>query len=285
MNNLLSFLRLFLTKSIIFFQFLKIRIFKRKLSRDRFELLKHNLNFYSFSLKERKDLKVKEEYTCKSNIKEKYFRVDINKFTGFDGFYTFNGMAPLLKTAIELFKYPKIKVEESYLYRFYKNFRPINYGQLYKLSPNNSLYNVSSLNQFKPWINSFIDHRYIRKGLFGPIENNEIEHRLIRLRNLFKNIKKYGYIPSDKDIIKGYILLCENDYRFLITSGHHRVAVLKAINTIYPQKFRKVIVTFEKKRSNIKIVDQKEVESWPAVMNNFCSKEDALELFSKYFYI
>lgn len=283
MHNFINFLKLILVRSIIFFQFIKHRILGRKFSKDRFELLKHNLNFYSFNLKERKALNVIEEYTYKSNIKGKYFRVDINKFTGFDGFYTFNGKAPLLKTAEELFNSPKIKVEESYLYRFYENFKPKNYGELYQLSTTNSLYKVSSFNQFKPWINSFIDHRFIRKGLFGPMEHNEIEHRLIRLRNIFMNINKFGYIPSYQDIIKGYILLSDNDYRFLITSGHHRVAVLKALNKIYPQKFRKVIVTFEKKRSNIKIVDQKKVDRWPAVLNNFCSKEDALELFDKYF--
>ena len=43
---------------------------------------------------------------------------------------------------------------------------------------------------------------------------------------------------------------------FLITSGHHRVAVLKAINSVYPHKFKKVIVTFEKKRCNLKFVNQ-----------------------------
>ena len=172
MNNLINFLKLILVRLIIFSQFINHRILRRKFSKDRFELLKHNLNFYSFNLKERKALKVNEEYTYKSNIKEKYFKVDINKFTGFDGFYTFNGKAPLLKTAIELFKSPKIKLEESYLYSFYKNFKPKNYGQLYKLSSNNFLYQLSSHYQFKPWINSYIDYRFVRKGLFGPIEHN-----------------------------------------------------------------------------------------------------------------
>ena len=71
------------------------------------------------------------------------------------------------------------------------------------------------MSQFKPWINNVIDNSFIRKGLFGPIEHNEVEHRLIRLKNIFKNIKKFGYVPSDKDIIKGYILKSDNDYRFL----------------------------------------------------------------------
>lgn len=285
MNNLLSFLRLFLIKSIIFFQFLKIRIFKRKLSRDRFELLKHNLNFYSFNLKQRKALKVNEEYTFKSKIKYKYFLVDINKFTGFDGFFTYNGKAPLLKTAIEVFNCPKIKAHESYLFEFFKNFKPKNYGELYNLSLNNSLYDLSSFLQFKPWVNNVLDKTNLRKGLFGPSEINEVEHRLIRLKNIFRNIEKFGYIPSEKDIIKGYILKSNNDYRFLITSGHHRVAALKAINSVHPDKFKKVIVTFEEKRCNLKFVNQDDIYKWPAVVNKLCSKEDAFELFQKFFYI
>ena len=53
-----------------------------------------------------------------------YFLVDINKFTGFDGFYTYNSKAPLLKTAIEVFNCPKLKADESYLFEFFKNFKP-----------------------------------------------------------------------------------------------------------------------------------------------------------------
>ena len=256
-----------------------------KLSRDRFELLKHNLNFYSFKLKQRKALKVNEEYTFKSKIKYKYFLVDINKFTGFDGFFTYNGKAPLLKTAIEVFNCPKIKAHESYLFEFFKNFKPKNYGELYKLNLNNSLYDLSSFLQFKPWVNNVLDKTNLRKGLFGPSEINEVEHRLIRLKNIFRNIEKFGYIPSEKDIVKGYILRSKGDFRFLITSGHHRIAVLKAINYFYPEKYKSVTVAFEENRCNLKFVDEKDIEKWPAVLNKYCSKKDALEFFNKFFYV
>ena len=224
------------------------------------------------------------EYKFGKDIKVNIFKVDINKFTGFDGFYTFNGSAPLLKTAIEIYKKPNLNFHESYLYKFFKNFKPKNYGELYKLSLNNSLYDLSSFLQFKPWINNVIDKSNLRKGLFGPSEINEVEHRLLRLKNIFRNIEKFGYIPSEKDIIKGYILKSNNDYRFLITSGHHRVAAMKAINSVHPDKFKKVIVAFEEKRCNLKFVNQEDINKWPAVINKFCSKEDAFELFQKFFY-
>ena len=31
----------------------------------------------------------------------------------------------------------------------------------------------------------------------------------------------------EEDSIEGYIAILNNDYRFVITAGHHRVAVLK----------------------------------------------------------
>ena len=218
------------------------------------------------------------------DINNQLFNVDINKFTGFDGYYTFNGDAPLFKSALEIYKEPNIKIEDSYLYYFYNYFQPKNYGELYNLNLSNSLYKISSFLQFKPWINSYIDKKIISKGLFGPCELIDIEHRLIRLKNLIKNIREFGYIPSEKDIVKGYILRSKDDFRFLITSGHHRIAVLKAINYFYPEKYNSVKVAFEEKRSSLKFVDEKDIEKWPAVSNNFCSKKDALEFFNKFFY-
>ena len=282
MKHFIRYFKFFLVKSIILIQWFNNRVLKKEFSKDRLEILKHKLNFYSYNLKKRKALNVNKEYTFGINFKEKIFRIDINKITGFDGYYIYNGSAPLLKSAKEIIQNPSLKVNKSYLYKFYNDFQPKNYGELYKLNFKNSLYEVPSFLEFKPWINSFLDTK-IKKGLFGPGDLNEIEHRLIRMKNIFKNIDKLGYLPSEKDIIKGYILISNDDYRFLITSGHHRVAVLKAINSINEDYYKKIIVAFEEKRSSLKIVDQKDVDKWPAVINNLCSKEEALELFKKFF--
>ena len=285
MKNLLYFYNFVLLKIIFLIQFVNHGVFKNNFSRDRIELLKHKLNFYSYDLKKRKSLNINVEYRYRKEIKEKIFRVDINKFTGFHGYYTFHEDGPLLKSAIEIYQNPNIKVKDSHLYKFYENFQPKTYGEVYKLNPNNSIYNVSSFLDFKPWLNSFVDNKIIKKGIFGPGEINEVEHRLLRLKNLFKNIKDLGYVPSEKDIIKGYILLSKDDFRFLITSGHHRVSILKAINYFNPNKFKSVDVAFEEKRSNLKFIDQREIDNWPSVSNKFCSKEDALEIFNKFFYV
>ena len=162
-------------------------------------------------------MKITNEYNHGKDINENIFKVDINKFTGFDGYYTFNGQAPLLRV-IQICKNPNLNVNESYLYEFYRDFQPKNYGELYNLNVKNSLYNLPSELQFKPWVNTFVDTKKIRKAIFGPCGFKEVEHRLIRLKNIFKNVIEFGYAPSEKDIIKGYILRSKDDYRFLITS-------------------------------------------------------------------
>ena len=156
MKNFFNLLNFLCVKVIIFIKFINFRIFKKDFSKDRIEIFKHKLNFYSHRIKKRKHLKVYFEYKYGIDINNQLFNVDINKFTGFDGYYTFNGDAPLLKSALEIYKEPNIKIEDSYLYYFYNYFQPKNYGELYKLNLNNSIYKISSFLQFKPWINSIL---------------------------------------------------------------------------------------------------------------------------------
>lgn len=267
---------------ILLIQFLYYKIFLRPFPRNKLELIKHRLNFYSYKLEGRKPIISNFYYTFGKQIITNEFNIKINNFIGYEGSYIYEGDAPLLKSAIEIYENPEMDFKESYLFKFYKEFQPKNYGQLYDLSKKNSLYCLSSYIDFKPWINDFPQNNKKSKGIFGPIDKNEIEHRFIRLKNLIYNINKFGYLPTDKDIIKGYLLLLEDDYKFLITSGHHRVAVLKAINLFQKDKYNKVLVKFEKKRSNIKIVDITNIKKWPALISLFCSEEDALEFLKKF---
>ena len=120
------------------------------------------------------------------------------------------------------------------------------------------------------------------KGIFGPIDRIEIKHRILRIKNLFANIEQYGFISNETDIIKGYLLLINNDYKFLITSGHHRIAVLKTINMFNKKKFNNILVKFDSKKSTKKIINIKNIQKWPALASSFCSENDALDFFKKF---
>ena len=282
MQYLISFFRFILIKLIFIIQFFKYRILKKPFKVNKIDLFKHRLNFYSYRLKGRKTLTLSNNYIFKKDISTEFLNIDINKFIGYNGSYIYEGDAPLLKTAIEIYKNPEINVEESFLYHFYKDFQPQNYGELYKLSKTNSLTTISSFLDFKPWIHDFPNCKEKSKGIFGPIDKIEIKHRIIRIKNLFTNIEKYGYVSSEDDIIKGYLMLMKNDYKFLVTSGNHRIAVLKTLNIFNKEKFNNISVKFDHKRATQKIIDIKNINKWPAISSKFCSIEDALELFNKY---
>ena len=282
MQYLKKILRLILIKIILIIQFFKNRILRQPFQINKIDLFKHRLNYYSYRLKGRKPLTCSNNYSFNKEISNEFFNIDINKFIGYNGSYIYYGEAPLLKTAIEIYSNPDINVEESFLYNFCKNFQPQNYGELYKLSKVNSLREISSFIDFKPWIDYFPNCNKKSKAIFGPIDKIEIKHRILRIKNLFANIEKYGYVSNKNDIIKGYLLLMNNDYNFLITAGHHRMAVLKTINIFNKEKFNEICVKFDNKRAAQKIIDIKNINKWPAIASKYCSKEDAVEFFHKY---
>ena len=47
------------------------------------------------------------------------FLVDIKKFTGYEGSYYFDEDSPLTNTAIQLIQKRSLKIEDSYLYKFF----------------------------------------------------------------------------------------------------------------------------------------------------------------------
>ena len=244
------------------------------------ELLKHKNNFYKKniikSFKERKNINISRVFSLENLISDDdMFLININKFTTFDG-QNYNNN-PLIKTSLELIKNIKLEKEKSYLYYYYQFFQPKTFSELFNISLDNNLSQLKSTTIFFPWIHKSPIKNF-KAGLFGPKDITNVEHRIIRLKNLINNIEEYGYIPSNNDIITGYILLKKNDFRFLITGGHHRVAVLAALNE-KKNKYNKIMVKYERKRSNIKIVSENDVDDWPAVKNEYVGSKDALELF------
>ena len=108
--------------------------------------------------------------------------------------------------------------------------------------------------------------------------------RFYKIKNLVNNIEIFGYIPSLNSLMQGYILNNGFDYRFVITQGWHRLAVLKAFNIIYPNKFEYIPVRFDQFRiKDYNLIKLKNIEFWPGVRNKIISRKDAEELFRKYF--
>ena len=253
------------------------------------ELSKHYLNFYksylSIRLKhnKQKSLKNLSIYSINKEMGNSLFLIDIKKFTGYEGSYYLDNRSPLTMTAMQIIDNRYLKAEDSYLFDFFNKFQPRNYGEIYNLSNKNKLYNLSPNNIFMPWLHGE-PIGGCNPGMFGPKHISAIRHRLLRLKNLIHNINLYGYIPSEDDIVEGYIAILDNDYRFVITAGHHRITVLKALNNLNPDNFNLVTVKYDLKRSNNHTsVNSKEINSWPGIKSGYVNAEDALELYKTFF--
>lgn len=210
------------------------------------------------------------------------YKIKINKFVGIEANHFLSGSDPLVETARQILEEPNIKFYNTFLYEYFKNFRPKSLGEFYNLKLSNKLHSVKSTKEFHPWLNEY--PRGFTPGFFGPKDDSSIKFRVIRLKNLVKNIKKYGYMPSNKDIIEGYILKNKKDYRFVVIAGHHRVSVMSIMHILDKSLFKYLPVKFKAfPPSKLITFNEEEILKWPAIKSNFLSVEDSLEMFNKFF--
>ena len=175
-----------------------------------------------------------------------------------------------------------IPLKDTYLYNFYQKFQPKNYGKVFNLKDTNKLSKLPQTSYFYPWLHNKPTNIF-RAGLFGPKDITNVEHRVTRLKNLIELIKEKNYIPTEEDIIDGYILVNNLDYRFLIISGHHRVAVLYGLNKKNIVNNNKIIVKFNSKKVKVKIIHRNDSYKWTGVLSKYISEQDSLELFDSFF--
>lgn len=108
---------------------------------------------------------------------------------------------------------------------------------------------------------------------FGPNTKHFGKQELMRTISLYQRLSREGYRPEAyKDgYIKGYFLVMGNDYRFIVTSGQHRMAVLAMLGyqqvkvKIHPQSQR--------------LVDQEHIQTWVNVINGYYTTTLAQQIF------
>jgi hypothetical protein len=140
---------------------------------------------------------------------------------------------------------------------------------------------------YYPWYTSSISERkskrkkYFHENEYGTYNtlksiNDSIEFESKRTYHLYDSIKKNGY-RNDKliknDDVGAILMFNENlEFNWLIYSGFHRCSVCHALG------YKKIEVSLKN------IIFRDEVDSWPAVANNICSREVALKIFDNIFY-
>ena len=98
-----------------------------------------------------------------------------------------------------------------------------------------------------------------------------------RLNKLLISFSKEGYQPEiHKDgYVRGILLKQNNDSRFLIYAGAHRLAVLKALG------YKWITAKLQPVKNNV--VNRDDAPNWPQVKNNLYSLQQALNYFDGLF--
>jgi hypothetical protein len=112
---------------------------------------------------------------------------------------------------------------------------------------------------------------------YGPVSYAFGATTLERLVGVFESIRREGYVPggADRPHLRGLLLLGDEDYRVLITSGKHRVAALSALQVdLVPVEFGATPPV---------VVDRDDVDRWPAVVSGIYTREEALDVFDRVF--
>ncbi len=108
----------------------------------------------------------------------------------------------------------------------------------------------------------------------GPASEELIVNESLRIKNLMKRIYQDGYSrhnDKDGDIVATILENRDGEWRWSISSGMHRAAVISALGySEVPVRVRGII-----RESDSKV--------WPNVMNGFYSELDALKVFDRHF--
>ncbi len=230
--------------------------------------------------------------------KDMFFEVETNiTFTPNQFFFSKSNWHYHTKMVEEIIKNNNVQYKGSLLEKYYKVYRPKSLYDFYfitKTPENLSKKDKKTLNekmnkceQNSPWSDVRIKVRQgeiSEKGLsrshgvqsYGPVSNTKGQLELKRLRDTYFSIKKNGYVPNMcYGYIRGHFLKCMNDYRFLITRGIHRTAVLAAM------KYEKIPVAFE--TSFPRVIDINDIKNLPQVRNGVFSEYLTKQIFQTYF--
>jgi hypothetical protein len=162
-------------------------------------------------------------------------------------FFDYINYHPFVSTLKQYKKNKNLNYRDSELFKFYNKFNPKNASQvLFETDELRSLVNTSKFIIVHPW------NKFIIKGekklsiehgcqYFGKVSRSKCKLEFKRLIKLYNKIKKNGYKLNKS--ISGYLLKKDNDYRFIVTGGNHRIAVLTVLNHKFVNVIAKEIIS------------------------------------------
>jgi hypothetical protein len=204
-----------------------------------------------------------------------------------------DGWHPFVETLREYGRGAHTTYEGSVLNRYYQKFQlrthlDVFFADVEKdetlLRSRLSQFAADRYAPFLPWDLGVIPIRG-EKGLdashgiqaYGPVSDAKGRLEFARLTETYDAIRSHGYRPTaapDAEI-RGYFLRGEDDYRFVVDAGLHRMAVLAALGydpirvKFYPHHPRSI--------------DLADLEHWPQVKAGVIEAPVARQLFLRFF--
>lgn len=231
-----------------------------------------------------------EEFSKNNTNKTNYSIIDINNVTFISNYTKFNKESIFYKIVEDIdinFNNPAYTFKDSILYKELKINRFTNLSEYFNLNEPNNLTKYSKFYEFYPWDNMT---KILPTKLCGIYSDSIIEMHFIKFKRVLEGLKKYNLKYNIKNMIKGYILKKNNnDFRFVVTSGIHRIIVLKYLNLnnieTTKEKNTHTIIN-ENKRiicENTREIKLEDINNWYYVKNKIISKENAEKIFNFYF--
>lgn len=173
---------------------------------------------------------------------------------------------------------------DSFLRSYYEEYQPSTVGEAFDFGSLRGSYLNRKLSAgfLLPWQStSSVTQSAGGWQYSGPVSMEVLFDHLTRLESVYTSISRHGYNPgkaaSFDSHIKGYLLKSGSSFRFMVTNGTHRMAVLSYLSGglgCCPVTFRV---------NNPIVIDVANSNDWPQVRYGNISNLDAMEIFQMIF--
>ncbi len=188
-----------------------------------------------------------------------------------------NGWHHIKKTLEEIDSYKGIKIDETSLYRYLKNFCPQSISDLVGITDEEPLplfmYPWGSFSKDNNLIKSPLNSRFC-----GPSTDFFIKEEYKRIIALYENIRNSGYTPMiyPHSFIGGtWLESSAGEKVFVVMQGNHRMAILSFLNH---QSIEVRTIPGVKR-----IIKEKDLRNWNLVRKKRCKEENARKIFNYFF--
>lgn len=201
--------------------------------------------------------------------------------------YSTHGWHPFIEAMKEQLENPEITYNSSILKTFYKTFVPKNRQEQWFEEESKDIKPLCQGWPDTPWHRGpkripkkYVTERMVETGgnqHFGPNSQSFGEKQYQKLIHTYELLSMHGYHPEifPDGYITGYLLIKDDDYRFIVLEGQHRIAALSLMGV------EKITCKFTKERPHI--VDFRDSEKWSQVKNGLYRRSVAERVFTKFF--